>query len=64
MLVDDPYLAQLNLETAPSAVREWSSDLGRSLDTELAHTDIDPNLAGAQRSGLRTRAHPYSRPHL
>jgi hypothetical protein len=49
VLVDDPYLAQLNLDTTASTVREWSTDLGRSVDTELAQADIDPDLAGAQR---------------
>jgi hypothetical protein len=49
VLVDDPYLAQLNLDTTASTVREWSSDLRRSVDTELAPADVDPDLAGAQR---------------
>ena len=48
VLLDDPYLAQLNLDTTTSAVREWSTDLGRSVDTELV-PDVDPDLAGAQR---------------
>ena len=49
VLVDDPYLAQLNLDTTASTVREWSSDLGRSVDTELVQADVDADLAGAQR---------------
>ncbi len=49
VLVDDPYLAQLNLDTTASTVREWSSDLRRSVDTELVPADVDPDLAGAQR---------------
>jgi hypothetical protein len=49
VLVDDPYLAQLNLDTTMSTVREWSTDLGRSVDTELAQADVDPDHAGAQR---------------
>ena len=49
VLVDDPYLAQLNLNTTASTVREWSGDLGRSVETELVPADVDPDLAGAQR---------------
>lgn len=49
VLVDDPYLAQLNLDTTASTVREWSSDLGRSVDPELVPADVAPDLAGAQR---------------
>ena len=49
VLVDDPYLAQLNLDTTSSTVREWSSDLGRSVDTELVQADVGPDLVGAQR---------------
>jgi hypothetical protein len=49
VLVDDPYLAQLNLDTTASTVREWSSDLGPSVDTELVPADVDIDLAGAQR---------------
>jgi len=49
VLVDDLYLAQLNLDTTMSTVRKWSTDLGRSVDTELAQAEVDPDLAGAQR---------------
>jgi hypothetical protein len=49
VLVDDPYLAQLNLDTTVSTVREWSGDLGRSAETELVPADVHPDLAGAQR---------------
>ena len=47
VLVDDPYLAQLNLDTTASTVREWSSAL--SVNTQLGRTDLEPNLVGAQR---------------
>ena len=49
VLVDDPYLAQLNLDTTTSTVGEWSSDLGRSVDTDMVRADVAPDLAGAQR---------------
>ncbi len=49
VLVDDPYLAQLNLDTTVSTVGEWTSDLGHSVDTELVLADVDADLAGAQR---------------
>ena len=49
VLVDDPYLAQLGLDTTVSTVGEWTSDLGRSVDTEMVPADVDADLAGAQR---------------
>ena len=58
VLVDDPYLAQLNLDTTTSAVREWSTDPGRSVDRELVQADVDPDRADAQRWAFDHTASP------
>ena len=49
VLLDDPYQAHLNLDTATSTVRRWSSELTPTTGAELAPAAAPGDRVGAQR---------------